>query len=239
MASGSPLQNPTNWWETSLWDPDKSLPSRSTVGPFGVTPSGGGQAPSSGSEIPWGQILTTGAGLATSLASGNRGSIVGPAAEIQRGAREQMATGQRLVQQGSDNLDPVLKYFRDLFSGNPADVMAATAPQRKRVLDQYDTARKSSAEFTPRGGGQASAQMESRASEASDLAMIGAGSRAEAANTLASLGSSQQQVGLAAEQHAQAQLAQVLGPLLQQEEKSTADLIRTYAGYAALVAAFL
>ena len=243
MPSGSNLDS--NWWENLPTEAAPTyqpvgLPSRDTVSPIGFLPSGGsGSDLSAASALPWGKIIGAGAGLIPALFAGGGSSLKGPIGEVQRGARQLGATGKGLAQQGEAALAPALKYFQDLLSGNPADIEAATAPQRRRVIDQYDTARKSSAEFTPRGGGQASAQMESRAREASDLATVGASARDNAANTVSSLGKGLLDSGISAEQEATNQLAQVLGPLFQQQQADQQSTAQTFAGIASLIAAFL
>src|SRR5262245_54209632 len=63
-------------------------------------------------------------------------------------------TGDVLGQEGASALNPALNYFKGQLSSNPQELLAATAPERGRVIDQYDTARQAIGEFGPRGGGQ-------------------------------------------------------------------------------------
>ena len=141
-----------------------------------------------------------------------------------------------LAASGAADLNPVLKYFKDLVSGNPTDVLNATTPQRRRVIDQYDTARRSSAQFTPRGGGSASAQQESRAREAGDIASLTSDTQANAATALGALGENERNAGLTAEQQAQQALASALGPLMQQQQANQSGLVSTFQGLASFIA---
>ena len=81
-----------------------------------------------------------------------------------------LQTGSGLQAQGQTAIQPVLDHLTKLLSGNPTDVNQATQPQVASVLKQYDTARRTNAEFAPRGGGTTSANNTGRAQEASDIA---------------------------------------------------------------------
>ncbi len=95
--------------------------------------------------------------------------------------------GKALTGQGQDALDPVLKYLMDLVGADPSALAQATQPERARVLDQYDTARKA-LEFAPRGGGTAGATLKAGAQAASDISTITASARSKAATDLGTLG---------------------------------------------------
>lgn len=222
-SSGSPLPstpyNPTNW----------HVP----------LPGAGTTIQHSGSDVNWGGVIGAAAPIVASLFAGDRGSIAPQIGEVQKNARDIGAQGRQLFAQGQDTLHPALEYFKGILSDNPGEVMAATAPERRRVIDQYDTARRSAGQFTPRGGGQASASMESRAQQASDLATIGGDARRQAANATAAIGTSQQDAGLSAEEQSQAQLAQMLGPLFQQQQSDSQSTLGTIAGLASLAAMFI
>jgi len=194
---------------------------------------------SAGSNVNWAKVLGTGATLASSAFAGGGGSIAGDVSGIKGQAGKQLTEGQTLASKGQSDIAPVLQYFKQLMSGDSGQILAATQPERSRVIDQYDAARKSAGAFTPRGGGQASTQQESRAREASDLANITAGARKDAAQGLAAIGTHEQDTGLAMQQQAQQQLAQLLGPTLQQNQNDTASTVQTYMGIAAMIAAVL
>lgn len=87
-------------------------------------------------------------------------------------ATDNSLLAKNLTAKGDDALSGTLSYYRNLLSGNPAAVMSATAPDRGRVIDQYDGARKAMATFGPRGGGQTAAAGQSQVSEAQDLSEI-------------------------------------------------------------------
>lgn len=148
-------------------------------------------------------------------------------------------TGANLVGTGGEALSPVLNYFKALVSGDPTAVLQAAGPERARVMDQYDTARRSNAEFSPRGGGQASASMQSRMAEARDLASTTNAIRSNAATQLSGIGQTAISQGLTAESAATQALAQVLGPLLSQRNSDKESIAKQFAGYAELIAPFI
>lgn len=134
------------------------------------------------------------------------------------GAKQVGAQGQNLFETGTDSLGPVLKYFQALASGDPSQALAATQPQRGRIMDQYDAARRSAGQFGPRGGGQASSQLESRSREAGQLADTTSAARSEGMDKLAALGSDLTKSGLSAEEASNYQMASVLQPLLDKQK---------------------
>jgi hypothetical protein len=191
------------------------------------------------SNVNWGGVVGTGIPLVASLFAGNRPDVTPQINEVQSGARALGDQGRALAAQGQAALGPALQYYQSLLSGNPADVMAATAPDRRRVIDQYDTARRSSGQFTPRGGGQASTQQELRGQEAGLLATLGAQARQDAAGATANIGQNLLQGGIGAEQQSQQQLAQMIGPLFNQEKANSDSTLQTIAGIASLAAMFI
>lgn len=148
-------------------------------------------------------------------------------------------TGSSLVNQGESALNPVLQYFAALAKGDPQALLQATQPERARVMDQYDTARRSTATFGPRGGGQASSMNESRIKEATALASTTNAARAHAADSAAQIGETLTGQGLTAESAATQAMAQVLGPILQQRGQDKASIAAQFAGYAEMIAPFV
>ncbi len=98
------------------------------------------------------------------------------------------SSGTDLTNKGTAALAPVLSYLTKLAGGDTAAAMDATRPQRARVIDQYDAARKSIAEFSPRGGGTASTLANSQFKEAGDLANLTSQARTDAVNKLGDIG---------------------------------------------------
>lgn len=121
-----------------------------------------------------------------------------------------------LIGKGDQALAPTLNYYRNLLSGNPAEVMAATAPDRGRVIDQYDTARKAMATFGPRGGGQTSAAAMSRVSQANDLSEILSTARDKGAEGATRVGTQYLSAGLQTNALAGQDLNAVINALLAQ-----------------------
>ncbi len=127
--------------------------------------------------------------------------------DLQQLAKSLSGTGDKLTTTGMDSLMPVIKYLNNLLSGNPADTLAATQPQRSMVLDQYDTAFRTIERTAPRGGGQVSTLGELEGKKASALSTITAEARTNAATQAAQLGASLTGQGVAAKAYAGNEIA--------------------------------
>ena len=138
-------------------------------------------------------------------------------AQLQQFSAESRQTGRELGGLGSESLTPVVQYFKDILSSNPANVMDATRQERGRVIDQYDTARKTIANFGPRGGGTTSTLAQSFLNEGQDLASVVSGARAGAVSQAGQLGLNLTGLGLSADQLASADLNTVLQAILNRE----------------------
>jgi hypothetical protein len=230
--SGSPLFPGT---------PD--LSSRQTTPTMGMLPTGAGTGTAGGGvnwgSLPWGRIIGAGAGLAASAFAPNVTDPTGAIKETQQMARGLSQTGQQLGAQGAGALAPTLAYWMNLLSGNPADLLAATQPERTRILDQYDTARATLTRETPRGGGLATAMGAMETKKASDLANLTSQVRPQAAQALGTLGGQLTGAGLQAQEQAAYAMAQVLGPLLSQETQDKESIWRTFGGIAEMIAPFV
>lgn len=216
-------------------DPNYNVPA------IGTLPQGGSSG-AMNQGFDWGKAGKIGAIAAPALATAFAPSIpniTGDVNTIRSNAQTQNLQGSRLAAQGKSTLDPALRYFQQLLSGDPGTALQATQPDRARVIDQYDAARKAIATTTPRGGGSASTINESRVKEASDLGTLTASARANAANTAASLGLDLSKTGLTAEEQSQQILAETLGPTLNQENQDTANTWKTVGSIAAIAAMFL
>lgn len=119
--------------------------------------------------------------------------------------------------QGLDLLGPASDYLKAILSGDRTAVMQATAPERRRVIDQYSAAKKAIAEFTPRGGGQAGSMNALQAQEAGDLSTIGSGARTKAIDTATGTGTQLEGLGLSAKALASGDLGQILQALTAKE----------------------
>lgn len=147
---------------------------------WGSAISTGGQYAAAGSMFgPWGTAIGGGIGLLMGAMSDDDASkvdvdkLLGPDLDKLRGRADQNSDlASKFMAKGDAALSPALSYFQSLLSGNPAAVMAATAPERGRVIDQYDTARKSIAAFSPAGGGTTGAAAQSRVTQGNELAEI-------------------------------------------------------------------
>lgn len=127
------------------------------------------------------------------------------------------ATGQQMTATGSEALGPVLQYFRSLMSSDPQAMLQATQPERGRVIDQYDAARKAIANFGPRGGGTTSTLAQSRFDQAESLGDLTSGVRRSAAGSVAEIGTSLAGLGLTAQDLASRDLNTVINSVMARE----------------------
>lgn len=104
--------------------------------------------------------------------------------------------GADLSAQGTASLTPILDYFKKLAGGDASSLASATAPARRRVIDQYDTARKAISTFSPRGGGSNAALASSQFGQANELSDITSNAQNNAANELGTLGIQEQGLGV-------------------------------------------
>jgi len=191
---------------------------------------GAAQGASAGSMFgPWGTAIGGGAGFIGGLFTGGddkkkkeEADAQGLTEEAQQMLRGQatrlQGKGTQLQQEGTEALSPVLQYFKQLLSGDPAAMMQATAPERGKVIDQYDAARNAIARFAPRGGGQGTAIAGSYVQQAQQLSDITSKAREGAAAGLAQLGPQLQALGLSADQVASMDLNTLIQSVLSKEE---------------------
>jgi hypothetical protein len=166
--------------------------------PFMGLPSGGGSPRTSGSPVAsdegdgrdWGGLIEAGVPLLFSLfgpKNKEEEAAKGSAADLQGFATSLFGQGQGMTAQGQGAMAPVLKYLMAVAGGDPTALFEATQPERARVLDQYDTAKKAM-EFAPRGGGRASSTLDLEARKASDLSSMTAEARRSGVRDLATVG---------------------------------------------------
>ena len=146
----------------------------------------------------WGGIALGGASLLPMLFGGGDSSLDEPLKALRGQADTASDLAKTLGKQGQDLLGPATDYLKALISGDRQALLGATMPERRRVIDQYSTAKKTIGEFAPRGGGQAAAMTKLEAGKASDLAEIGAGARSKAVTTSLGAGLQEQGLGLGA-----------------------------------------
>lgn len=136
---------------------------------------------------------------------------------LQAQSKKNSAKGDELGGLSTQALAPVLDYFKNVASGDPGALMAATMPERGRVIDQYDAARKAAVMAAPRGGGTTSALATSYISEANQLSDITATARREGATTLGNMGINLAGLGLSADQLASADLDSIIRAVFAQK----------------------
>jgi hypothetical protein len=213
-----------------------SLPAGGTSwGSFGSAPSGGGSWwDSNGSSTIKG--ISAIAPLVTSLFGSNPYTDKRDQTTDQL---KQLATtlgtqGQSIAGQGQAALAPVLKYLQAVAGGDPAAINAETAPERAKVLDQYDTARKA-IQFAPRGGGQASATIGAGAKAASDITSLTAAAHRQGVTDLGNLGKNLLDTGVT-EQH---NAASELNSVLQAYDKAKQERAATNTGLGSAIGSAL
>ena len=199
----------------------------------------GSSLDTSSGGFDWGSIGKAGLPLALSLLAPKSQSITPTVNAIDKSAGDLKTAGTKATATGQEALSPALKYFQALVSGDPNAILQATAPDRARVIDQYDTARKNIAQFSPRGGGQSSNINEGFTKEASDLSTGTASARSNAATALASIGNAETEQGLTAEERSISALSATLQPLLQQGEQQNNSVISTFTGIGKLLGSVL
>lgn len=136
---------------------------------------------------------------------------------LQQYSQQANQQGQQLTGMGTEALAPVLKYFRDLTGGDPSALMDATRQDRSKVMDQYDTARRATANFGPRGGGTTSALAQSRFDQAESLADITSNARRSAIAGESEIGASLTGLGLTAHDLASRDLGTIINSVLARE----------------------
>lgn len=237
MPSGSPLFNVDFGYSAArppnFLDPSAGvLPSRQTVPFMGELPTGApsGRMDAGGSSAAgWGDALEAGLPLLLSLLGPENKDLTAArtgAADLSKMGLDLSKAGGKLSAEGQAALAPVLRYLTAVAGGDPAALFEATAPERKRVLDQYDTA-KQALGFEPRGGGRASSVMELEAQKASDLATLPAEARRAGVSELGDLGGLLASLGVQTRGQgvgATSQAAQISAMLGQQTEQRQAGL---------------
>lgn len=166
----------------------------------------------------WGIGLGAASVLPSLFSDGGASATAEPLRALQ--AHADMATdlSKSLNLTGSEIFGPAASYLKKVTGGDAQEVLAATMPQRRRVIDQYSAAKNALGEFAPRSGGTAAAGSKLAASEASDLAGISNEARTKGIDPATSAGIQLQGLGLSAASLASGDLNQILSALQQQEE---------------------
>jgi len=139
-------------------------------------------------------------------------------AGLRESAGEKREQAGALSSMGTEALAPVLNYFKAILGSDPGALMEATKPERGRVIDQYDAARRSAAQFGARGGGTNAAISESYMQQANQLSDITSMAKRDATTQLGELGATLTGLGLSAEQLASADLNMVINAVLGRQQ---------------------
>ncbi len=189
----------------------------------GLSPQGGGRGDEGG--VNWGSLAGIAAPFLIALLGSNpyKGLTTNAAGQLSDLAKQLGGEGKQIAGQGLQTLGPVLQYLTALAGGDPTALANATQPERARVLDQYDSARKA-LQFLPRGGGQAGAVMQAGSRAAGDIGSITADARHSAVGTLGSLGKGLLEEGLTEERYATDALTQVINAYLGLSQAQSSQL---------------
>jgi hypothetical protein len=178
------------------------------------------------------------AGLAAGFMSGGDSKGDRALQDALAAAKGLGTTGKTLSGEGQQSLAPVLHYLALLNSGDPQALLEATMPERRRVIDQYDTARQAS-QFSPRGGGTSSAMVDLNAREAGDLAALGAKARTDSLKMSADLGTNLSQLGAGTQSQSVDHMVNLMKPLLAKEQSNNEDTFKTFANIASIAMMFV
>lgn len=212
------------------WDPSGNF-----VGSSSVTGDFSGKT----GTFNYGKLATGLAPLALSLfAPKDTSNVPGAIGDATAAAKKLGLSGAQTSAQGSEALAPVLHYLAAVTSGDPQALLQATMPARRRVIDQYDTARQA-AQFSPRGGGTSSAVVNANTREAGDLAAIGGEAQTKGMETAAQLGSALTGQGQNAQSASVSHLTNLLGPLIRNKEQDQQSVFSTFSSIASLMGLFL
>jgi hypothetical protein len=212
--------------------PPSPLPStRPTMPQIGGLPEGkdfwARQDTGGGDEgkVNWGSLAGIAAPFLIALLGSNpyKGLTTDAAGQLSTLAKQLGGEGKALAGQGLQTLGPVLQYLTALAGGDPQALANATQPERARVLDQYDSARKA-LQFLPRGGGQAGAVMQAGSKAAGDIGSLTADARRSAVGTLGTLGKGLLEEGLTEERYATDALTQVINAYLGLSQAQSSQL---------------
>lgn len=178
MATGTGLSLPNFGYDPSA--PPVFFPSSS---------GGGASVGGGGFSDNVGGLIGEAAPLITALFSPRNKELDATkagAADLLAKGNQLFTGGQQLSEEGKAAIAPVLNYLKSVAGGDQAALDVATAPERRRVIDQYDTA-KQSLLTGPRSGGTASAALGLEANKAGDLASLIAQARRSGVTDLGQL----------------------------------------------------
>jgi hypothetical protein len=144
-------------------------------------------------------------------------------------------TADALGGAGAKTLEPVLAMLSKLLGGDRQSAMEGAAPEVAKVSDQYDSARKSIMQSTPRGGARSQAVAESRLKEAGAITDTLNTQRSDAMKTAASLGTTLSSLGIQANTAETQALSSLLDSLVKQSGQDMAFLSSLASGISDII----
>lgn len=170
-------------------------------------------------------LAVTAASFLPALFGGGDDDVDKALASLEKEQAHNRATAAARDSEGSALMAPVKKYLGDVMSGDRNALLQATMPERRRVVDQYDTAKKAIAEFAPRGGGLAGSLAQVNAGQASDLAEIGANARTQGFEAAGNLAMQIRQLGVSAQQLSSMNLNSLIETVMKQSDQKHESLL--------------
>ena len=104
------------------------------------------------------------------------------------GQQQGLKSATPLLGQSSSDLKKVSDFLTPLLTGGRQAALESAAPEVNTILSQYDTAKKSISEFSPRGGGTNSQLADLPFKESGDITNLLSREKSAAASNLASVG---------------------------------------------------
>jgi hypothetical protein len=107
-----------------------------------------------------------------------------------------LSQAETTLPQATAALQDPLKFFNALLTGDRNTLQSVLGPEINTLTSQYETGRRSTNEFAPRGGGSTAANAEARFKESSDITNLVGGARKEGAAGQTAIAQLLSQLGL-------------------------------------------
>lgn len=107
-----------------------------------------------------------------------------------------LSEAKQTIPEATSGLESSLNFFSTLLSGNQNAINSLEAPDIANINTQYHQAQKSTAEFSPRGGGSAALLEEAPFQKASSIAQLFTNARSTGATGVASIAQMLSQLGM-------------------------------------------
>lgn len=137
-------------------------------------------------------------------------------------------SGAQTQAAGTDALSSMLQQFTKLSQGTSSELFSAL-PETQTVLSQYDAARSSLANLTPRGGMRASQGANLKFKELGQMGQLVQGARSQAADKAAATAGTLTQAGLGEQSLAEQYIQSVMQSQLERRQQNKTSAGSTFA----------